>query len=196
MLAMQYGFDLPESFDMNAIRLRVAEIGGRFDRLPGLFQKAFLISQRAHGGSNRYAPFYLWETVDGMTKFLLSDAFRALVEKYGRPVVRTWNPVAFSTGPAVHGTPRFALQQRIDIPPGSDLDPLAAVERARVEALAHDAGLHTAFVGLDAGSWQFMRTSFWHARPTTAVEGVELEVLHLSAPGLRAMDAGSAKAPA
>jgi hypothetical protein len=63
MYAMQYGFDFPHDFDMGSVRARVAEIGARFDELPGLRHKAFLVADRSGDAAGRYTPFCaLWQS--------------------------------------------------------------------------------------------------------------------------------------
>ena len=47
MIAMQYRFDFPDGMDMASIHQRVIEKGPGFDGLPGLEQKAFLVSDAA-----------------------------------------------------------------------------------------------------------------------------------------------------
>ncbi|BDU21567.1 hypothetical protein DYGSA30_30240 [Dyella sp. GSA-30] len=87
---MQYRFDLEDDHDMKALRERVSVIGSGFNSLSGLVQKAFLVSSRANGRPNRYAPFYVWQDEQAMRAFLLSDAFARVCAKYGRPRVRAW----------------------------------------------------------------------------------------------------------
>lgn len=182
MLAMQYGFVFDDAFDMNAIRARVAAIGDHFDGVPGLYCKAFLIAERARHGSNRYAPFYRWRDGAAMTDFLLSEAFRAVQLKFGRPTVRRWNEIAFIAGPAANETPRLATWEAVAIAPDADLAVAATAERAASRAMASAPGLHSQFIGLDPEAWQWLRFSLWCAPPPHSVGGERLEVLHLAAP--------------
>ena len=185
MFAMQYGFDLPDDFDMGTIRVRVAERGRGFDHLSGLFQKAFLISEvsKQPEQGNRYCPMYLWQDPTGMSDFLLSDKFRAVSQTFGRPVVTTWTPVSFSRGEAVDAVPVSATQQFIPIAHGADVAEACSRERRLLQADAVLPGLHSAFLGLDANAWQLMRFHLWTGAVRTK-EGSRFEVLHLSAPGL------------
>lgn len=179
MLAMQYGFDFPDDFDLDTVRRRISEIGSRFDGLPGLHLKAFLVAAHAGAAPNRYAPFYLWNDSGGMTAFLMSESFRAVVAKYGRPKVRSWSPVVHQDGPARGSTPTFATQQFIDLPPNTDLVALAAAERDATGVVAGESGLHSVFVGLDPYSWQLNRTALWCRVPqgTTSARTFELRYL-------------------
>ena len=182
MFAMQYGFDFPATFDMGTILARAADIGPRFNDLPGLYQKAFLVGQNTAGSASRYTPFYLWRDVDGMTAFLQSDAFRAVSAHYGRPAVQRWNQVGFVEGPAVDGHPRFAVQELVGLAPDVDLAQVRAQEAASLDGLAGEPGLQTAFVGLDPEKWQLVRVSLWTERPARAT-GRVFDVAFLSRSG-------------
>ncbi|WP_050476861.1 DUF4865 family protein [Herbaspirillum rhizosphaerae] len=182
MFAMQYGFDVA---DAEPVRARVREIGSRFDQLPGLYTKAFLVADAIDGNPARYTPFYLWDELDGMSDFLLSDAFRAVVAKYGRPVVQRWNKVAFFKGPAIAQTPVFATQQFIDIPADVDLAELCALHAVDAEAMVNEHGLHSVFLGLDTNAWKLMKISLWQTRPALSQGSKIFEVAHLSAPALK-----------
>jgi len=182
MFAMQYGFDVT---DAEAVRQRVQEIGSRFDQLPGLYTKAFLVADAIDGSPARYTPFYIWNELSGMRDFLLSDAFRAVIAKYGRPVVQRWNKIAFFQGQAAMQTPVLAIQQFIDIPEHVDPAQLCALQATEAEAMTHEHGLHSVFLGLDTSTWKLMRISLWHVAPVQSNQGKSFEVAHLSAPGLK-----------
>jgi hypothetical protein len=184
MFAMQYGFDVP---DAEPVRARVREIGSRFDQLPGLYAKAFLVADATGASPARYTPFYLWDELGGMSDFLLSDAFRAVVAKYARPVVQRWNKVAFFKGTAIAQTPAFATQQFIDIPADVDLAQLCELHATDAEAMTCEHGLHSVFVGLDTNNWKLMKISLWQAppAPSHSPDSKTFEVAHLSAPALK-----------
>lgn len=92
MLAMQYEITLPADYDMAVIRRRIAEKGHLLDGFPGLGFKAWLYSMSDDpvlpGGTNRYAPFYLWHDGEGMNAFLGGAGFAALARDFGRPPFR------------------------------------------------------------------------------------------------------------
>lgn len=190
MLAMQYGFDLPDDFDLDTLRHRIPEIGGRFDTLPGLHLKAFLLADRTATAPKRYAPFYLWDDPAGAAGFVTSPDFAAVQAKYGRPVVHHWNPIAHLQGPATGEVPRFATQHFEDLPDSTDLVQRAAGERAAAADLASTPGVHSVFAGLDAQGWQVNRTVLWRGAPPVGVAGRVFELLYLSAPsGVRSSGA-------
>lgn len=184
MFAMQYGVDLDES-EAASIRARMPEIGARFDQLPGLYEKAFLMASTPGAETHRYTPFYLWQELGSMTDFLLSEGFQRVVNAWGRPVVRRWNSIGLTRGDAVAEKPRYAVQQFIDIDAVAELAPFILKQRDEATQLSVHADLHTAFVGLDTDTWQLMKISLWTAAPPAEIEGQKFEVLYLSAPALR-----------
>ncbi|NUS11036.1 MAG: DUF4865 family protein, partial [Streptomyces sp.] len=133
MHAMNYRITLPADYDMGIIRHRVATRGRLLDDFPGLGQKAYLIRERGVDGSpvNQYAPFYLWNTPEGMNDFLWGPGFQSLVDDFGRPAVEHWTGLGFARGPAYDGTPRAAARRSQPVAPGTR--PAEAVERALAE---------------------------------------------------------------
>ena len=72
MIAMQYKISLPDNYDMNVIRQRVADNGHRTDGFQDLIFKAYLISEKRDSSKscNEYSPLYIWQNNDGMNKFI------------------------------------------------------------------------------------------------------------------------------
>jgi len=168
MIAMQYRFDFPDGMDMASIHQRVIEKGPGFDGLPGLEQKAFLVSDAALGRANAYAPFYVWRSATGMREFLLSDAFAALCEAFGRPEVVTWTVLRFRRFDTDRAA-RYATQETSLIAP--DASALSLHEHTR--AAAHpQPGLHSSLVAIDPRSWTLTRVLLWHTQPA-AEPGVD-----------------------
>lgn len=187
MLAMQYTFSFPDDHDMNTIRARVEERGAQFDKLEGLFEKAFLITEKGTNGPQRnsYAPFYIWNHPQAMTAFLASDKFAALTEAFGRPSIRSWIPVYFSTGLAKTATPLFATKETLSVPSDGDFNEVRQAEYARHRQWAELPNHHSGFIGLDPATWEIVRFALWTALPERLPEDAKIyEVLHLSAPAL------------
>ncbi|MET0616943.1 MAG: DUF4865 family protein [Luteibacter sp.] len=171
MIAMQYRFDFPDSMDMASIHRRVADKGPSFDGLAGLEQKAFLVADTALGQRNRYAPFYLWRSATGMREFLLSDAFAAVCDAFGRPEVTSWTVLRHRNCDAAKA-PRFATQETATLPVDAGLS--SATIRGHALATAPPvAGLHSSVVALDPHGWRLTRVSLWHDAPDI-VPGVDL----------------------
>ncbi|MGW0613640.1 DUF4865 family protein [Streptomyces sp. NPDC002788] len=182
MHAMQYELTLPADYDMGVIRDRVARLGRLLDDWDGLGLKAYLIRERGLRGSpvNQYAPFYLWNTVEGMNAFLWGGGFQGLSDAFGRPSVRQWTGLAYEEGAG--SRVRFAVRRRRPVPAAGALAEAAedAVREAR--RLAAEDGALLAAAAVDTSRWELVHFSLWEHDDPKA-DGDVFEVLHLSAPG-------------
>lgn len=192
MYAMQYSLTLPADYDMQIIRERVATHGHRLDDFPGLGFKAYCIRERGQYGSsvNQYAPFYVWDAIEGMNRFLWGGGgFSNIIDSFGRPPVETWTGIACQAGPSRATRPRMATRHTEALPPDSDPRDVVERELARLLETATLPGVHTAVLALDPMRWELLRFMLWeHDAPAKA--GCRYEVLHLSAPGLAALRRG------
>ncbi|NEA57223.1 DUF4865 family protein [Streptomyces sp. SID13666] len=200
MHAMQYRITLPADYDMKIIRRRVESRGHLLDDFPGLGLKAYLIRERGTGGTsqpevggespvNQYAPFYLWNTPQGMNSFLWGPGFQGIIDDFGRPEVEHWTGLAFEHGPAAGRVPRAAARRAVPIPPGED--PAAVIDRAAgaVREYAGTPGVHSAALAVDPRHWELLHFTLWeHTAPAAA--GDRYEVLHLSAPERNTIETG------
>ncbi len=186
MYAMQYEITLPADYDMKIIRERVAARGAMLDGFGGLGLKAYLIRERGAGSPvNQYAPFYLWNSVDGMNRFLWGGGFQGIVADFGRPGVRHWTGVAFEHGPSREAIPRAATRRTEPIP----ADPSEAVESALGALNADAPGVHSTALAVDPHSWELVHFTLWdHPAPVAA--GDRYEVLHMSSPELSDLKTG------
>ncbi|MFE0172824.1 DUF4865 family protein [Streptomyces sp. NPDC059002] len=183
MHALQYEITLPADYDMGVIRHRVESKGHLLDDFPGLGFKAYLMRERGRAGSpvNQYAPFYLWNTAEGMNSFLWGPGFRGLVDDFGRPVVQHWTVLAHEEGPAATASPRAALRHRQQVPATASLPEYAAELADEARRLAGRDGVLSATAAIDPRTWEAVHFSLWdHASPEGA--GDVFEVLHLSTP--------------
>ena len=201
MYAKQYEVTLPADYDMRVIRERVAAAGPMLDDRAGLGLKAYLIRERAAGGSpvNQYAPFYLWNDVGAMAHFLLGrGGFENIIRSFGRPAVHHWTGIAALPGPARDTVPTAASRRLTLLPAGPDADDTGLgladridLETARLAQTAAHGGVHTAVLAVDPGSWRLVRFVLADSRDALDQEATErYEVLHVSAPGLAALPNG------
>lgn len=145
MLAMNYQLSLPADYDVDSIRRRIPAIGKRFDAVPGLGLKAFLLREQGVEGSpvNQYAPFYLWTDAAAATSFLLNGGgFAGVVKRYGRPTVQTWLGGTYLRGRAYDLTVTHAVRLLSRVP--SDSDPAETAATAQ-EAFGADSATQPAF---------------------------------------------------
>ncbi|WP_405833216.1 DUF4865 family protein [Streptomyces sp. NBC_01176] len=183
MHAMQYELTLPADYDMGIIRARVSRIGHLLDGWEGLGFKAYLMRERGVHGSpvDQYAPFYLWNTVEGMNSFLWGGAFQGLVDDFGRPVVQHWTGLAYEEGAAAGAPARVAVRSRRPVPEGVELSEVMADAAAGARRLAGLDGAVCAAAAVDPRHWEVVHFSLWdHDAPETS--GEVFQVLHVSAP--------------
>ncbi|MFI2760737.1 DUF4865 family protein [Streptomyces echinatus] len=189
MHAMQYEMTLPADYDMGVIRARVARVSPLLEDWEGLGLKTYLVRERGVHGSpvNQYAPFYLWNTVEGMNRFLWGGAFQGLVDDFGRPAVRQWTGLAHAEGTGTR--PAFAVRRRLPVAAGAELTALMEDAVAETERLAARDGAVLAAAAVDAHRWELVHFSLWE-QETPEADGDLYEVLHLSAPGLDRLPRG------
>lgn len=191
MHAMQYELTLPADYDTGIIRARVSRIGHLLDDWEGLGLKAYLLRERGVHGSpvNQYAPFYLWNTVEGMNTFLWGGAFQGLSDDFGRPPVQQWTGLAYEEGGAVGSPARVAVRRRERVPDGVTLSEVMAETVDEVGRLARQDGAVLAAAAVDSRGWELVHFSLWeHDSPKA--DGDVFQVLHLSAPGLDRLPQG------
>jgi hypothetical protein len=165
MIAMHYRFPLPADYDMAIIDRRIAEKGHLTDGFPGLLFKAYLSARKAGmGHDNAYAPFYVWNTVEGMHAFLNGPGFAAVSSAFGRPAVATWLVWQAELRPGFEDA-RFATVERLPIAPGTDLEALRGEEAGRVTDAVGEAGALAAVVGYEPAGWTLVRFRLWSREP-------------------------------
>jgi hypothetical protein len=194
MHAMQYELTLPADYDTDIIRARVSRVRHLLDDWEGLEFKTYLLRERGVDGSpvNQYAPFYLWNTVEGMNSFLWGGAFQGLSDNFGRPSVRQWTGVAYEKGGAA-GAPaaaaRVAVRRRQRLPDGVELAAVMDDAVRETGRLAGEDGAVLAAAAVDTGRWEVVHFSLWE-QDTPKAEGDVFQVLHMSAPGLDRLPRG------
>jgi uncharacterized protein DUF4865 len=193
MYAKQYEITLPADYDMRIIRQRVSAAHHVLDDRAGLGLKAYLLRERARGGSpvNQYAPFYLWHDTAELARFLVGGAgFERIVRSFGRTSVHHWTAVATVAGPARAAVPTAASRRLTTIPEetddtGTGLTRLIERDIEALDTLARREGVHTALLAVDPRDWRMVRFVLWeHAVPDDEDATEQYEVLHLSTPGL------------
>ncbi|MDR3518440.1 MAG: DUF4865 family protein [Azospirillaceae bacterium] len=188
MITMQYSFVLPADYDMAIIERRIRDKGPLLDGFPRLRFKAYLSARKQDDGftstENLYAPFYLWDAVEGLDAFLASPAFAAVSRDFGWPVVRTGMVWHAELGPDL-GEARFARREIVSIPPYSDLGSLRNDAVANAQAAVRGGAL-AAVAAFDPTGWTMLQFRLWRALPDgqeRKAEGVQTyRVGHVSRP--------------
>ncbi|MDX3839220.1 DUF4865 family protein [Streptomyces europaeiscabiei] len=183
MHAMQYEITLPADYDMEVVRRRVAGRGHALDAWEGLGLKAYLMRERGVHGSpvNQYAPFYLWNSVEGMNSFFWGGGFQGVVDDFGRPSVRQWTGLAYEAGGGADSPARVAVRARRPVPVGVPLGEVVEDAVRGTERLASSDGAVLAAAAVDTSRWEIVHFSVWdHDAPKA--EGETFQVLHMSTP--------------
>ncbi len=186
MIAMQYSFTLPSDYDMEIVRHRIAEKGHLLDDFPGLHFKAYLFADRADAAlpssENLYAPFYLWQTSEGMSAFLAGAGFAALAQSFGWPTVQTWVPWQTQVAADLSAA-TCATRELQPIPAHASL---VALRRLEAEAVEKDvaSGALASISAFDPTHWTLLRFRLWRERrPEMAGDDRQLyHVGHVSHP--------------
>ncbi|MFD5268156.1 DUF4865 family protein [Streptomyces sp. NPDC058335] len=191
MHAMQYELTLPADYDTGIVRARVARVGHLLDDWEGLGVKAYLLRERGVHGSpvSQYAPFYLWNTTEGMNAFLWGGPFQGLSDDFGRPAVRQWTGLAYEEGAAAGSPALFAVRRRAPVPDGAVHAEVAREAAEEAGRLARQDGAVLAAAAVDTSRWETVHFSLWE-HGTPKADGDLFQVLHLSAPGRSALPAG------
>lgn len=148
MIAMQYRFRLPASFDTGIIERRIRDNGHLLDNFPGLLLKAWCYTHGNDlltGSEPLYAPVYLWQDSPSMTKFLQSAGFQKLTADFGWPEIDYWPVLDYRPGCVLRQS-AFARREIISIAPYSDLTRIT-------DGLAESADL-TRIVAWDIRYWR------------------------------------------
>ncbi|MFG3100912.1 DUF4865 family protein [Streptomyces sp. NPDC048182] len=184
MHAMQYEFTLPADYPMDVVRDRVARTGHLLDDWTGLGTKAYLIRERGRDGSpvNQYAPFYLWNTLEGMNAFLFGGPFQRPADDFGRPAVRQWTGLAYAEGDAAGVPARTALRRRQPAPEGVPIAEWAARAARTAEQFVEDRGASSAAVAVDTSRWELVHFALFAEEAPPVTDGEVYQVLHVSAP--------------
>ncbi|HBG2385409.1 TPA: DUF4865 family protein, partial [Clostridioides difficile] len=111
MIAMQYKISLPDNYDMNVIRQRVADNGHRTDGFQNLIFKAYLISEKKDSSRscNEYSPLYVWKNNEGMNKFIFDGYYDNILSSFGWQKINIGIPITCCLGKDFNLS-KFALE--------------------------------------------------------------------------------------
>ena len=183
MFAMQYSFLLPADYDMGIIDRRIAERGHVTDHFAGLRLKAYLVARQSGGQvpshDNFYAPFYVWNTVEGFHDFVCGEGFDAPSKAFGRPQIKTWMVWACPQTDDLAAA-QYATRSVLAIEPRDGLGDLRRRSAADADQDLR-AGALASVCGFEPTSWSRVRFQLWRKAPS--LEGAQhYEVAHLSLP--------------
>lgn len=191
MIAMQYNFVLPADYNMDIVRQRIASKGHMLDNFPGLIFKAYLHASKLGASTpsthNVYAPFYLWDSSEGMNNFLCGDGFSAVSQAFGWPAVKHWAVWHSHVDDKVRSA-RFATRQVIPVAAYSALGALREDEVASAKTASQQDGALAVLTAFDPDEWTLVRFTLWSDTSAARAAGLPADaqcydVGHVSAPG-------------
>lgn len=186
MIAMQYSFTLPADYDMAIIDRRIAEKGHLLDNYPHLRFKAYLSARRTDATRSRdnlYAPFYLWNAVDGLNNFLGGDGFAAVSQSFGRPQVRSWFVWQAFVSPDV-AQAVYATREVVPVDALVSLGDRRRLESEKVIEDVKQPGVLASVAGFEPATWTVVRFRLWRADgPEPVNDATQIyKVGHMSLP--------------
>ncbi|MCM3766342.1 DUF4865 family protein [Neobacillus niacini] len=100
MIGMQYKVILPKDYDMEIIKKRVQNNGHKTDGFPGLKFKAYLMTKKGKNGNlyNSYAPLYIWNSSQGMNRFIFEGFYDNILESFGWKQINIGVPLNMELG--------------------------------------------------------------------------------------------------
>ena len=181
MYAMQYTIPLPADYDMQIIRNRVARTGHIMDGFHGLAFKAYLIREKANGASiNEYAPFYVWNDIDGMRSFCWGEpGYSAIVRDFGRRPIQDSTVIGITEGSAPLDSARFMSITTQPLPGG--IAPSQVIDELTQDFLASiRPSTVRRIAALDVTTWTLLHAELSAEAPAPNSGVTTYEVLHVS----------------
>ena len=184
MIAMQYSFTLPADYDMSIIDRRIRDKGTFTDGFPHLVFKAYLTAvkgdAKAGARANLYAPFYVWDSTEGLNNFVCGPGFAGVSASFGRPQVMTWIPWATETAANIREA-CFASREIIAIEANTDLAELRG-QLANAAAIDVETSLALAsVVAFEPSTWTGVRFRLLRQLPEIVPPNVQIyRVGHIS----------------
>ena len=174
MIAMQYSFTLPADYDMGIIEKRIADNGHLLDGFSGLIFKTYLYARRdcpqTGSAENLYAPFYLWQDVHSMNRFITGPGFQGVAKAFGWPQIRIY-PVLTANVSSDVAQVVYAKREITDITPFSEL---ASLNEQTLSDTLIDV------IAWDTTNWQKIR--FTAGRNPLGGNGQHYRIGHISLP--------------
>ncbi|MBJ7536352.1 DUF4865 family protein [Marinomonas transparens] len=155
MIIMQYQFTLPAQFDMAIIRQRIEQSAHKLNGFPHLGFKAYLYQEQSNDDiyqrENSYAPFYFWNSSEGMKSFLTSGGYNNLEHDFGRPEVRTYLPFVYEQKNNICDT-QYAWVIKENVSRDTSIEALSAQQEALVSSFDHP-DITAYVIALDTKEW-------------------------------------------
>ena len=180
---MQYNIKLPSDYDMTIIKNRVKENGFKTDGFEHLEMKSYLIAEKGKYGNieNEYAPFYLWNQVEGMNNFLLGGPFNNILNSFGWTTVNTCEVICSTV--KKYKDIQYAIINKKRILPRDDFGSLFERQKEDFEEWIEKAWLSSCIISYNPTTWElctFLQSSSLEEIQKVYDEGLVFESYHVS----------------
>ncbi len=168
MIAMQYKIMLPDDYDMNVIRQRVADNGTKTDGFQDLQFKAYLITEK---NSKEYAPLYLWKDSGGMNQFIFDGFYNNILNTFGWQKINIGIPLICDLNENFDKS-KFAVEVEKEILPTQQMQSMQfslASNRCTGKVLIYNPD-----------KWRYAEYYFYETMPENLFGEKVYEILHLS----------------
>lgn len=172
MIAMQYNILLPDDYDMNTIRQRVASNGYKTDGFQDLVYKAYIIGESGHGSDkNEYAPLYLWRDHPGMNQFIFNGFYDHILASFGWQKIHIGVPYQFHIGDSF-GNAKYVIRTDHEISPADKMQPLIRSHTV--------SGCVGGLLLYNPDTWKYSEFYFYDAYPKNLHPENVYQILHIS----------------
>lgn len=170
MNAMQYKIKLPNDYDMNKIRERVAQNGMKTDGFEGLGIKAYLIKDTST--KKEYAPFYIWKQQAGMSHFIFDGFYDNILSTFGWQQINIAIPYSVELKPTIQNA-KYVLEVEQEI---NETTHMAGLNFS-VENVSYEARV----LVYNPDKWKKVEFYFFEDIPQNLEETASIyEILHVS----------------
>ncbi len=177
MIGMQYRINLPNDYDMQIIRKRVAENGSKTDGFPGLFFKCYFFQERNMDSfENVYSPLYIWNDSKGMNKFLFDGFYDNILKSFGWQRIKVGVPLIVELKDNFMDS-KYVIENKGNINLEQSLT-------AFQESIPKPTEADSSYVGrvciYNPDKWEYSLFSFYIDRPENHSKNSTYQILHIS----------------
>ena len=165
MIIMQYRFTLPAQFNMSTIHQRIEQNAYKLNGFPNLGFKAYMLQEQGNDDiyqqDNCYAPFYFWNSSEGMKAFLVSGGYSHLEQDFSRPEICTYLPFVHKQHNNLCDT-QYAWVIKERISRSTSIQILLEQQQTRATQFTHP-DITAYVIALDTQTWHLSTWLFFRA---------------------------------
>ncbi len=177
MITMQYRINLPNDYDMQIIKKRVADNGDKTDGFQGLLFKCYLIQERnADSFENIYAPLYIWKDSNGMNQFLFGGYYDNIIKSFGWQNINIGVPLLIDLKNDFMDS-KFVTEDKYYIVPRLSL---SSFRESVLKPNQSDNEFSGQVCIYNPDKWEYSHFYFYKKRPDGLCNSNSYQILHIS----------------